>query len=60
LNKKSKRHRRTALEIERHYQCPAKTCGKTYGSEGSLNQHVKIKHPELAKTRKEVNISTFD
>lgn len=21
-------------------------CGKSYGSEGSLNQHVKLKHPE--------------
>ena len=37
LNKKSKRHRRVAIEIERHYYCQVVTCGKNYGSEGSLN-----------------------
>ena len=37
LNSKSKRHRRIAQEIERHYDCPVKVCGKKYGSEGSLN-----------------------
>lgn len=45
---KKKRFRRTANEIERHYKWPAETCKKCYGSEGSLNQHVKLKHPELA------------
>lgn len=45
-NEKKKRHRRTALEIARHYKCPIKDCPKSYGSEGSLNQHIKIKHPE--------------
>lgn len=25
-------------------------CNKSYGSEGSLNQHIKIKHPEVFKT----------
>ena len=24
-------------------------CGKAYGSDGSLSQHVKLKHPEQAK-----------
>lgn len=24
-------------------------CGKSYGSEGSLNQHMKIKHFEMMK-----------
>jgi uncharacterized Zn-finger protein len=52
LSKKSKRHRRTAVEIERHYICPSATCGKFYGSEGSLNQHVKLKHPELTYSKK--------
>lgn len=47
LNDKKKRYRRTANEIERHYKCPADTCKKKYGSEGSLNQHVKLKHPEI-------------
>lgn len=43
LNKR-KRHRRAADEIERHFTC--QVCGKAYGSEGSLNQHSKLKHPD--------------
>lgn len=43
---KRKRHRRTATEIARHYKCPIEECPKSYGSEGSLNQHIKLKHPE--------------
>ena len=35
-----KRYRRTANEIERRFVC---WCGKAYGSEGSLNQHKKLK-----------------
>jgi len=27
-----------------------KTCGKSYGSEGSLNQHYKLKHPDIYLT----------
>ena len=41
-----KRHRRTATEIQRHYKCQMPDCHKSYGSEGSLNQHMKLKHPE--------------
>ncbi|CDW75489.1 UNKNOWN [Stylonychia lemnae] len=37
---KRKRYRRTANEIERRFVC---WCGKSYGSEGSLNQHKKLK-----------------
>ena len=44
---RKKRFRRTAGEIERHYRCNVETCQKSYGSEGSLNQHIKLKHPEL-------------
>ena len=44
---RKKRFRRTANEIERHYRCPVETCQRSYGSEGSLNQHIKIKHGEL-------------
>lgn len=36
--------RRTAVEIARHYICTIDKCNKSYGSEGSLNQHIKIKH----------------
>jgi len=45
-DERRKRHRRTANEISRHYVCPIEDCPKSYGSEGSLNQHLKIKHPE--------------
>jgi len=45
---KKKRERRRACEIDRHYTCPIEKCQKSYGSEGSLNQHIKNKHPELA------------
>lgn len=44
---RKKRFRRTADEIERHYRCPVETCQRSYGSEGSLNQHLKLKHFEV-------------
>ena len=43
----NKRYRRTANEIERRFRCPVESCMKAYGCEGSLNQHIKIKHPGL-------------
>ena len=46
-HEKAKRMRRNADEIERYYKCSVKSCGKSYGSEGSLNQHYKLKHPEI-------------
>jgi hypothetical protein len=39
-----RRVRRTAVEIARHYTCAIDKCNKSYGSEGSLNQHMKLKH----------------
>lgn len=42
---KKKRFRRPADKIERYFKCPAADCNKAYGSEGSLYQHIKIKHP---------------
>ena len=45
-NEKKKRFRRTATEIARHYKCPIEDCPKSYGSEGALNQHLKLKHLE--------------
>lgn len=41
---KPKRHRRTADKIERKHTCPH--CAKAYGSEGSLLQHVRLKHED--------------
>lgn len=34
-------------------QCPYAECGKFYGSEGSLNLHIKIKHNGGNKTERE-------
>eukprot|EP00830_Metopus_es_P017276 TRINITY_DN560_c0_g3_i1.p1 TRINITY_DN560_c0_g3~~TRINITY_DN560_c0_g3_i1.p1 ORF type:complete len:176 (-),score=28.26 TRINITY_DN560_c0_g3_i1:12-539(-) len=42
-----KRHRRTAEEIERHYKCPVPGCMRSYGAEGSLTQHIKMKHKDF-------------
>lgn len=48
---KNKRHRRTAGEVSRFHKCTVSNCNKSYGSEGSLNQHIKIKHPEHLKEK---------
>ncbi|EGG16556.1 Transcription regulatory protein SNF5 [Cavenderia fasciculata] len=40
-----KRHRRTASEIDRSYKCFAPSCSKSYGTEGALKMHFKLKHP---------------
>ena len=45
-NERKKRNRRNANEISRHYKCPVEDCPKSYGMEGTLNQHIKIKHKE--------------
>ena len=35
--------------IEKKFKCPAERCEKVYGSEASLQQHMKIKHiPEMS------------
>ena len=44
--KRKKRKRRTAQEIKREHVCPIKDCEKSYGSEGSLNMHLKRKHTD--------------
>ena len=44
---RKKRCRRTAGEIARHYMCKYESCQKSYGSEGSLNQHIKLKHNNI-------------
>lgn len=45
--------RRTAKEINRNFICPYEQCKKVYGSEGSLNLHIKIKHNGGNKTDRE-------
>jgi hypothetical protein len=51
-NGRKKHNRRTAKEISKEYKCPYK-CGKLYGSEGSLNLHMKLKHAGGNKTDRE-------
>ena len=46
MSGRKRRYRRRANQISRSYICNLPTCRKAYGSEGSLNQHMKIKHPE--------------
>ncbi|CDW78394.1 zinc c2h2 type family protein [Stylonychia lemnae] len=50
---RKKHNRRCANDIERQYKCPYPKCEKFYGSEGSLNLHIKIKHNGGNKTDRE-------
>eukprot|EP01125_Pyxidicula_operculata_P015752 TRINITY_DN5373_c0_g2_i1.p1 TRINITY_DN5373_c0_g2~~TRINITY_DN5373_c0_g2_i1.p1 ORF type:complete len:261 (+),score=31.85 TRINITY_DN5373_c0_g2_i1:300-1082(+) len=43
----SRRKRRKATQIERLYKCQEKYCKKSYGTEGALKMHLKIKHPHI-------------
>jgi hypothetical protein len=52
-SKRKKHVRRIAADIERGFQCPYEDCEKIYGSEGSLNLHIKIKHNGGNKTDRE-------
>lgn len=45
--------RRCANEIVKSFKCPYGGCEKVYGSEGSLNLHMKIKHNAGSKTERE-------
>mmetsp|Transcript_2450 Transcript_2450/g.2883 ORF Transcript_2450/g.2883 Transcript_2450/m.2883 type:complete len:121 (+) Transcript_2450:86-448(+) len=57
---RKRRHRRPAHEIRRHYRCPASECKKAYGSEGSLSQHLKLKHrPYFEQYSKEASENTL-
>ncbi|PRP88352.1 hypothetical protein PROFUN_03266 [Planoprotostelium fungivorum] len=42
-----KRKRRRKAEISRSHVCYAAGCDKSYGSDGALRVHMKIKHPGL-------------
>jgi hypothetical protein len=54
MKSKRKKHlRRTAQEIDRTFVCPYEGCGKFFGSEGSQNLHIKIKHNGGSKTDRE-------
>ena len=54
LHNGRKRHnRRCAEQISKGFTCPYEQCGKNYGSEGSLNLHIKLKHNGGNKTDRE-------
>ncbi|KRW98769.1 hypothetical protein PPERSA_03904 [Pseudocohnilembus persalinus] len=48
-----KKNRRTAQEIQKSFICPYENCSKAYGSDVSLNLHIKIKHNGGSKTERE-------
>lgn len=50
---RKKHFRRCANEIAKSYTCPYADCQKFYGSEGSLNLHMKLKHNAGSKTDRE-------
>ncbi|EGR30875.1 zinc c2h2 type family protein, putative [Ichthyophthirius multifiliis] len=51
--KNKKKNRRTSNEIEKSQICPYVECSKLYGSEVSLNLHIKLKHNGGNKTERE-------
>ena len=54
LHNGRKRHnRRCANDIQKTFTCPYDACQKVYGSEGSLNLHIKLKHNGGNKTDRE-------
>ena len=44
---KKKRRRRRNCDIERNFKCVVKNCPRSYGSENSLKQHIRLKHREI-------------
>lgn len=48
--KNRKKNRRLAAEIEKSFLCPYDKCHRIYGSDVSLNLHIKLKHNGGNKT----------
>jgi hypothetical protein len=46
-NGQQQRKRRKAAQIERLYRCQEKYCHRSYGTEGALKMHIKLKHPSV-------------
>ena len=51
--KSKKKIRRTSDMIDKVFQCPFERCSRTYGSDVSLNLHMKLKHNSGTKTERE-------
>ncbi|ETV88316.1 hypothetical protein, variant 7 [Aphanomyces astaci] len=56
---KKKRRRRTAAQIDRKFVCSYAGCKKAYGSEGSLTQHMRLKHRSLTLSHRDRVVSTY-
>lgn len=48
-----KRIRKKKDDVSREFRCVVEGCRKAYGSENSLNQHIKLKHKDFWKMLKE-------
>ena len=61
---KKKRKRKKKEQISRKFICGFGDCKKAYGTENSLNQHIKLKHKEfwndLKKKEDEENYSGIE
>ncbi len=55
---KKKRVRRCANQIERKFVCPVPNCEKSYGTEGSMAQHMRLKHPGVSYNMADLNPDT--
>ena len=53
IQKSKKKIRRTSDMIDKTFQCPFDRCSRTYGSDVSLNLHMKLKHNSGTKTERE-------
>ena len=51
--KSKKKIRRTSDMIDKTYQCPFEKCMRSYGSDVSLNLHMKLKHNSGTKTQRQ-------
>lgn len=51
--KSKKKIRRTSDMIEKTFTCPFDRCTRNYGSDVSLNLHMKLKHNSGTKTERE-------
>lgn len=51
---KKPKYRRKNNELNKKFKCPYKNCEKYYGSDVSLNLHIKIKHNGGSKTQRQI------
>ena len=58
--KRMKRKRRLKEQVNRNFKCVVSNCNKAYGSENSLNQHIKLKHFEFWNKIKNANKKNND